>query len=866
MAQNQELSELLLNQPYKFEQRLDDFVTYFVCVIEIILKTHYDILEGNVSKTGEIPMVISEIIGTTANFFKVGGVAKVVKKCLDLPFEEYYKKQSYKYTDIVYNFHKFENQGRKVFVRIGIDIFKSFEQQFMGVTTEFGPQEALKFLARDAAERLLNFVKEDSKTSELASDKVPEKMLEAQSVIYGKSKTNLLDKLPTQIGRIKSTKIPYPKSKRPGYELEYKSDDVENLWNTANLYEKAGIVCINNNISEFSAREQSKYSKYYFRRPFDGENFNNYKDKIKMEAIVEVIKEFKYTDDSVYLQKQEAIFDQINRNDTSWVQKRSLDFFKDLIKEVKLLKETVDDEIKIQCENAIDFLKKQTELLQVVDVKIDNLNQSVKRVEGIVAESKELTVKILSEFKNKFDSFRKVSNLESENKLKVLFDELKIGQKSTTEFGGIDNSNIPIIKYDNIHSDYCYETLQECLFLLNEGSNPNVCDENGQTLLHWATENGEVDLCRKLLEHGADSNTGDINGFKPLHYAMKNGKEDLCKILLTNGADAKVVDKNGQSLIHWAVGNGKTNLCRLLLEHKADSNAADANGLGPLHYGIKNGKEDVCRLLLEKGASPNATDQNGQSLLHWAVAHGKFDSCKLLLVYKANLNAGDVNGLSPLQHAVANGRLDICELLLEYGANSNATDKNGQSLLHWAAINGKVDLCELLLKYRANIDAGDINGLKPLYRAMENSKYEVCELLLRNKADANASDMNGLSLLHWTAENGKVDLCRLLLEHKANPNAGDVNGLGPLHRAATNGNEEICELLLSNGANAKAADKNGQTLLHWAAGNGKVNICKVLLKYNADYNAGDGNGKSALSLAIENGKEDVRKLFLETQD
>ena len=44
-------------------------------------------------------------------------------------------------------------------------------------------------------------------------------------------------------------------------------------------------------------------------------------------------------------------------------------------------------------------------------------------------------------------------------------------------------------------------------------------DEFGQTPLHLAAAEGQVDIAKWLIEEGADIEAEDIKGFRPLHHS-----------------------------------------------------------------------------------------------------------------------------------------------------------------------------------------------------------------------------------------------------------------------------------------------------------------------------------------------------------
>ena len=82
--------------------------------------------------------------------------------------------------------------------------------------------------------------------------------------------------------------------------------------------------------------------------------------------------------------------------------------------------------------------------------------------------------------------------------------------------------------------------------LLDAGADPNVQNNDGQTLLHHMAEEGITEYVRHedveaLLNAGADPNLIDEKGWTPAHYAGDGGHKDMLHLLLENGAEG--VDK-----------------------------------------------------------------------------------------------------------------------------------------------------------------------------------------------------------------------------------------------------------------------------------------------------------------------------------
>ncbi|CAN0131685.1 unnamed protein product, partial [Laminaria digitata] len=78
----------------------------------------------------------------------------------------------------------------------------------------------------------------------------------------------------------------------------------------------------------------------------------------------------------------------------------------------------------------------------------------------------------------------------------------------------------------------------------------DVCgqrDENGNTLLHCAAQNGLRGMCKVVLRDGSGQslNLQNNGGNTALHYAFAFGFHQLGKFLVHNGADSTLLNHQG---------------------------------------------------------------------------------------------------------------------------------------------------------------------------------------------------------------------------------------------------------------------------------------------------------------------------------
>jgi uncharacterized protein len=100
--------------------------------------------------------------------------------------------------------------------------------------------------------------------------------------------------------------------------------------------------------------------------------------------------------------------------------------------------------------------------------------------------------------------------------------------------------------------------------LLAHGADVNAQDTDGDTALHGAAQNGNVEIIGLLLDKGANLNAKNKLGGTPLMWAAVWGKDDAAQLLLKRGADPSLKDNDGITALQWAVENKRTSTVTLL--------------------------------------------------------------------------------------------------------------------------------------------------------------------------------------------------------------------------------------------------------------------------------------------------------------
>ena len=466
------------------------------------------------------------------------------------------------------------------------------------------------------------------------------------------------------------------------------------------------------------------------------------------------------------------------------------------------------------------------------------------------------------------------------------------------------------------------------VILLEGGADPNLAysaDDgrpypmDGETPLHGAARNGNIDGVSALLEHDGNATALDGQGRTPLFLAAgtladrwgQHGYHAnailVIRELLRHGAEGSILAEHGWRELHVAalVGSDYRAIADLI-EQGHDPNAQTSSGWTALHIAaLVNETPRAIVALLDGGADPNARFGNGRTPLHCAAfANRNPKVVEALVAGRADPGARTTIGWTPL-HAAAYGNPngEIVKALLEAGANPDSTLADswdgevhfpnppylltldgaferiqGRSTsLHVAAGHARdLSVTGALLDGGADPNSPDVEGETPLFAAMlgllgDDIDLGVVGQLLDAGADPNVRSEYGQTPLHLAANFDLVEAATVLLDGGADPNAG---GWTPLHHAATRPSVELTSLLLARGADPNARNTEslvfhipGDTPLHSVADSkSDLGVIDALLRGGANLSARNSRGRTALFSAVAPSRGDsdhavVRRLI-----
>jgi ankyrin repeat protein len=162
--------------------------------------------------------------------------------------------------------------------------------------------------------------------------------------------------------------------------------------------------------------------------------------------------------------------------------------------------------------------------------------------------------------------------------------------------------------------------LERVKFLVQTaGANVDHTGEFGLTPLYFASQHDHLDVVKFLVDNGADPNIADNDGQTPIMIAIINGHIDVVRVLLEKGADPNQADDFNSTPLSFASQDGDLEVVRMLLGKGANPNIADDEWETPLMYADQREHADVVRLLLENDA-----------IFHYQGDHADVDNIQML--------------------------------------------------------------------------------------------------------------------------------------------------------------------------------------------------------------------------------------------
>ncbi|KAJ3532880.1 hypothetical protein NM208_g8239 [Fusarium decemcellulare] len=243
--------------------------------------------------------------------------------------------------------------------------------------------------------------------------------------------------------------------------------------------------------------------------------------------------------------------------------------------------------------------------------------------------------------------------------------------------------------------------------LLKKGAIISSGNTKGETPLHLACREGNMDSVTTLLAHGASPMDVDVSGLNALHHAAHSGCWEKIEEVLKHVPVVlfepflKSKDKHGRHVLHHLLGSTcnfmvDTAILGYFLARSVCINDLDDAGMSPVAIYLRSvtlgGYADdpnLLRLMFESGADPSFETRDGLGLVHLVSRSGRISLSvlELLASWGVNLGAEDRQGRTALHHCAINGTLtdDVLHFLCHMvGLSNELRDIEGRTPLEYA--------------------------------------------------------------------------------------------------------------------------------------------------------------------------------------
>jgi ankyrin repeat protein len=236
-------------------------------------------------------------------------------------------------------------------------------------------------------------------------------------------------------------------------------------------------------------------------------------------------------------------------------------------------------------------------------------------------------------------------------------------------------------------------------------------DDKGNTMLHYAAGDGNLNAIEKLMNHGSCpficnsfgmtplSNIAGCDNSLALKYmlersypgllddnraelmaiAASKGKFENLNLMISNGFNCDAYYR-GDPILYWAMQSASLDIIRLLHKHGADINAINGEGKTPIFDASGFGLADILEYLISHGACIDKATSDGTTPLIIASCYNQIDVTRILLSHNCDIDAKTTGGITALLYAVVYGNVEIVRLLIDNGADKNIADRKNKGI------------------------------------------------------------------------------------------------------------------------------------------------------------------------------------------
>ena len=223
--------------------------------------------------------------------------------------------------------------------------------------------------------------------------------------------------------------------------------------------------------------------------------------------------------------------------------------------------------------------------------------------------------------------------------------------------------------------------------ILSSTHNLDFIDPNdGTKPIHECAAQGYLEMFEILKKYGAGLDDQDFEGNTPMHYAVTNNQVEIVKALIQADIVPNTCNNIGRSPLHLAVLEGLYDIALLLAETDVAVDVQDAEGDTALHLGSSTRYTECCKLVMSFGGNIEVRNHLGNQPLHLAAASGNEELVRELLKYQADVNFKNYEGATAVGMARMAGYGNIVKLIQDSCLQEEIQLEN-QSSVEWDTNN-----------------------------------------------------------------------------------------------------------------------------------------------------------------------------------
>ncbi|XP_069128217.1 uncharacterized protein [Argopecten irradians] len=394
----------------------------------------------------------------------------------------------------------------------------------------------------------------------------------------------------------------------------------------------------------------------------------------------------------------------------------------------------------------------------------------------------------------------------------------------------------------------------------------NMKDQRGAVPLHYAAENGHLEICEILIATIGKEliYQQDVNQKTPLHCALYRRKMKTSVYLLQMNSDLVRPDIYGNTCIDLLLQQYPKDIEFIISKLQIDC-IDEVLKYHLARFAMKKGDVKMTKRLIDS-VQPCADDTMGESLLHVAADMGDSAIVEQLIANKFELSKRDIKEYLPFHRACAKGNKDIVYLLLFHDMEDSDICK-GVSL---AVKNKCYTICSEIRSKKPSLVMDEnsvctiINHIDAALRNVskegksKEKDFKEWENLLKSVIPLLKGEEGVLeTYLYDCGRNNLSDALSLLGSAGANFNDRDYMGRSPLHEAAECNSSKVISVLLKGKANPNAVDWRGSSPLHYACAKGHLQSVKILMDSKVEAGNQNAGGRTPLLEAAHSRKFEV---------